>query len=434
MVKQLRGQNQKSRLALPVLVVSIILIEVLLSGCSSTSTTTPPSNTVSSFTNSPTPPKMETTLAISSSTPTLNSISVTNTPSNSNSSTSADSAWGNTYKISSVLIGYEQNYHLGPITATPDARYLVGSLMPSVFGSGKGRFGLFDMTNRQFTTINNLPPRTQVVGAAADAKWIVWVEGSRQPDFGDWILYAYNRTDSTTKTIAKAPLGTDGQPLASSYVIPKMDNGIVIWEEATTKVANVIPITVKMADLNSGKITTLTEIGRSGAISYPYVLWSEATNELSPILEGAYKSLIILFNLQTGVKKTLKKPDTPSYYAIYKDTIVWITSEKIKKVILTNVDETYEQVIAQAKGEADVLQFPEISERLVVWSGMRSYQLWDRKQQRLISLEQERGFKFEVNGKAFIWIAGASDEEYIKDKIGAIGKQTIYLVDTTQLP
>jgi hypothetical protein len=212
-------------------------------------------------------------------------------------------------------------------------------------------------------------------------------------------------------------------------------NGIVVWEEASEAKTKGVPITVKSADLATGQIKTLAGLGRRPAISYPYLAWVEGLEDQpSTQLPGAFKGVLIVQNLQTGTKKTLQKVDTPYYFSLYKETIVWITAEG-KQVILTDVNESYQKVIAEAQG-IDLLEFPTIGERLVTWRSRETSQVWDRKQQRLVRLMDRRGANFHTNGKAFYWIEPVSDEQYNKDKGEGLSSngQIIHFIDTSNLP
>ncbi len=459
--KLLRKQKTWKALRLPGLVITMLVCVPLLVACDAKSDS--PSATLSATTQSQTDnlatktnpaistltPTSDPTLATPTiSIPTASPTSATllaATPTFSNPFPTPNpaikrvdlvTAWGSAFKKSVVPMAIGENHVFILDSVTPDAKFLVGPIMPRRrFGSEAGELVLLEVSTRQPTVIHKLPtPATQVIGAAVDNDWVVWSEAAHQPDFGDWILYSYNRSTRQVKQVAQTPVDKDNKPLNSSFVLPKLDHNTVVWQEGNTAVTKVLPIGVKSADLLTGQITTLAELGGTPVISWPYIGWVEATDEPSKQVEGAAKGVIVILNLQTSVKKTLKKPDTPFYFNMYQDTVVWITSHG-KEVMLTDVNETYSQVIAQAERD-DTLQFPTISERLVAWTSYTTEQVWDRVQKRLITLEAAPTSALHVNGKAFVWGIFGSVEQSLKDKRAGIvpNTTTYYVTDSSQLP
>lgn len=346
-----------------------------------------------------------------------------------------DKAWGTSFPKSSVPMATDENHVIIFDSVSQDARYLIGSIVPRKFGSEPGQLAMIDVTSHAIITIHKFnKPDTQLIGVVADSDWLVWSEGSRQPDLGDWTIYSYNFKTSKISQIAQAPVDAEGKPLNSPYVLPKLDHNIIVWEEATSAKADSSPITSKMADLITGKITTLTSLGRTPAISWPYIGWVEPQNELSSDLQGAVKGKIVILNLQSGAKKTLGNPDTPLYFNLYKDSIVWITTQG-KQVWLEDLNESKQELIGQAIGD-DTLQFPTLNDRVVAWTSYKTEQVWDRVQKRVITLVDAPTVADYTNGNALVWGKYDSQEVGIKDKEAGVipNTTTFYIVDTSQLP
>ena len=344
-------------------------------------------------------------------------------------------AWGATLQQAQVKIATDNDHIFIVDTITPDAKFLVGTVEPRKFGSENAKVALISTSDQQITLIRDLPtPDTQLIGADADSDWIVWSEASRQPDFGDWILYAYNRSTKQIKQISKAPVDKDGNPLASPYVLPKLDHSTVVWEEATTESSKVKPIGVKSADLVTGQIKTLAPIGRTPHISWPYVGWAEPVSDPSA-QENYAKSVIVMLNMETGEKKTLHNPNTPLYFSFYKDTVMWITTGG-SEVRLTDINETYQKTLATTTSDIEHFQFPTISGRLVTWTSDKTEQVWDLLRNQLVTLSDQSTVTACANGNGFVWAAGTFNDQDLKDKEnGLISNRGVYnIIDTSTLP
>lgn len=345
-----------------------------------------------------------------------------------------EAAWGTQYTVHKVPIKMGDDHVIIPITVTPDGRYLVGSKTPRRLFSEPAVFGMLDVESLQFTPIHAVATNeTQVVGADADDAWIVWSEAARQPDLADWVLYAYNRQTQEVQQIAQAATGPDGEVVSGTFLLPKVDHGIVVWDEVVVTPDGAYNIVVKHAELPTGKVELLADPARAPAISWPYIAWLARLNEPSTQLEDTAKSVITVLNVETGEKHTLTHPDTPRYFALHGTSLVWITAPG-SQAILTDLDETFHQVIAHADGD-DYLEFPTIGDRIVAWTSTSQGIAWDRTQQRLIELSPEGVINF-TNGTAYVWETPLSVEQYTADKRAGVvsNTETLYVIDTTTLP
>lgn len=127
---------------------------------------------------------------------------------------------------------------------------------------------------------------------------------------------------------------------------------------------------------------------------------------------GARKGLVVVHNLETGQKTRLQTIDTPLFFNLYQDTIVWINVTG-KQIVVTDLAETKQQVIAHTDDLDETFQFPTLNDRLIAWIGYKKAQVWDRQQQRLVTLEDGKGQITEfVNGQALAWaVPGSVSEE-----------------------
>lgn len=322
-------------------------------------------------------------------------------------------AWGTQLQPQTVPVALEGDQVFVPITVTPDGQALVGSAIARQFGTTPGRLVVYEIKSRAVTEIRRLPtPMTQVIGAAVDQDWVVWSEAAQQPSFVDWMLYAYNRATRETKQVAAAPTDQSGKPVNSPYLLPRLDRGVVAWSEGIPGTADQFGIAIKTANLASGAIETLSSSGLTPAISWPNVAWVEIQAEESVQAPGARKGLVVVHNLETGQKTRLQTIDTPLFFNLYQDTIVWINVTG-KQIVMTDLAETKQQVIAHTDDLDETFQFPTLNDRLIAWIGYKKAQVWDRQQQRLVTLEDGKGQITEfVNGQALAWsVPGSVSEE-----------------------
>ncbi|HEX6292741.1 MAG TPA: hypothetical protein VFZ66_26390 [Herpetosiphonaceae bacterium] len=349
------------------------------------------------------------------------------------------SAWGSQLQRQTVPVALDDDRVFVPITVTPDGQHLIGSAIARRFGTEPGRLVLLEVTSRRVTEIRHLPtPFTQAVGAAADQQWIVWSEAAQQPNFSDWTLYAYNRATGETKQVAAAPLDQSGKPVNGPYVLPRLDRGIVTWAEGIPGAVDQFGIAVKAANLADGTVQTLSSSGLTPTISWPHVAWVEIQAEESSQVEGAKKGIVVVQNLESGQKKSLTQIDTPLFFNLHGDTIVWINVTG-KQVVLTDLAETSQQVIAHTDDTDETFQFPALNDRLVTWIGYKKAQVWDRLQQRLVTLEDGKGQITEfVNGQTLVWAApgDVSAEQRQADRRAGLRPNDglLYVVNSAQLP
>lgn len=347
-------------------------------------------------------------------------------------------AWGERAAWRSVPIAITPDQVMIPVALTPDARFLIGSLVPHQHWSAAGALVLLDVETRQITTIHQMDnPVTQVVGADADADWVVWSEAAAQPNLNDWRLYAYHRTTGALRSVATAPLGTDGQPAVGPFLLPHISHGTLIWSEANP-LSNPPQARVKIADLASGATSVLAENGLSPKIAWPYAAWIEPTPRAAG-QTGDPDRGIVVHNLQTHAAHRLKNPAAPMDFALGSDALVWSSADG-RALTLTDLAETTQQVIARAD-EGDVLQFPSMNDRLVAWVSYQKAQVWDRAQGRLVTLagNTNGGQLTElVNGAAFGWATptARSAEQIAGDKANdLIGNEGLFrVINTDGLP
>ncbi|MDQ3704996.1 MAG: hypothetical protein M3437_07210 [Chloroflexota bacterium] len=293
-----------------------------------------------------------------------------------------------------------------------------------------GKIVIVDLTSGQITEIatvsdSNITP----YGVTGDENWIVWTQAPKEPGFfSTWTMYAYNRADHSIKQIAQAAKEQNGLPPLGSDGSAQVDHGKVVWSEAIPDQGDTPRNAVKIMDLPTGQVTTLSSNGYIPVISWPYAAWIdvkvpqvENTPAQTPL--DVQVSIVVL-NLEDGTRKALTKPDRPVGFDLYKDSVVWISDDR-RRVLLTNIDETFEQTIAVVSG-GGIFESPSINERLIVWHSSTEAQVWDRKKNQLVTLASEGVTRRFVSPRTLVWDGPQSD--------APDAPRGTQVLDTTELP
>ncbi|HEX9068522.1 MAG TPA: hypothetical protein VF807_07105 [Ktedonobacterales bacterium] len=117
---------------------------------------------------------------------------------------------------------------------TPDGVWLVGSIEPRlVFGVTRETptAVLWNIHTREITTLHKMSTiRSQLTGAAANDRWIVWAELQDALRSPDWAIFAWNRATGQLAEVAHDPQ-VDGVALAGSPPSPALQDDTVIWSQ-----------------------------------------------------------------------------------------------------------------------------------------------------------------------------------------------------------
>ncbi len=332
-----------------------------------------------------------------------------------------------------IVLGSDNSYSLFEQSITEDGKFLLATYNPSDAENNpdkQPRVMIIDIASGQSTEIGRTPKAAvEPYGVNGDDNWIIWTQAPQGPGFfSDWVIYAYNRADHSTKELARAARGKDGMPVLGSDGSAQIDHGRVVWSEGVQDDPKAASHTfVRMMDMNTGQVTTLSSHGLYPMISWPHVAWIELQlpPEGSPTpAPGQAKAAITVLNLENGKKRVLTKPDKPSSMALYKNSFVWISSDS-KRVLLTDLDETFEQTIAVIRGGGS-FQNPSMNDRLITWGSQSDPVVWDRKQNKLITVASSDASHLFVGPHDFVWEGHPHDAPKADSGIN--------ILDTTQLP
>ena len=422
-------------------------------------TTIPPTNTLPATTSttsgtaktlvpvSTTPTTAIATASVLTPSTSLNTLGPTldTTPASTLPDIDIETAWGKNlpiYDVSTVMPDKTHTFTF--ITATPDAKFMFGEIASPKFGIEAQKVILLNVTTQEITVLQQFSdPMSQVLGGAADANWIVWAVAAQQPGLSDWILYSYNRQTQKVVSFAKAPTAADGSFLPSPFILPTLDHGIVVWNEAGTDPSGTVrnPTVVKSFDLNTGQQKVLATNGHGPVIAWPNVAWVQGLNTLSTVKPGAFNASLVVENLETSAQKTLPFINTPSYFDICGESIIWVDETQLS-LYLSDFAGTKPQLIVHTDDPSDYIQFPTINERLITWVSYKTNQVWDRVQKRVVTLSDISSFvqlgSWESNnmahGNAFVWFTINGNSPASVDKFTPSSNRIFRIVDSTQLP
>lgn len=250
-------------------------------------------------------------------------------------------------------------------------------LGPAIMDRSTGKITII----RPFTN-----PRAQVVWIVGDATWIVWVEGSIEPTFADWVLYSFNRQNRQIRTLAAASKPFLNTPL----VIPSMSNGVIVWSaiEAADGIEHVYAINADGTDL---RVLAANAVG-------PQIVWPWTTYDSipsSPVSHGTLKRL----NLETGETQAITGPIDMSYYAYDGESLAWISGDTNGVFLQSPLSAPPAQVFAGAR-----LDFISLNRRLVGWGQVQGAMAFDRKLKIAVQLSNLVNYYPAISADAVDWL------------------------------
>jgi hypothetical protein len=229
-------------------------------------------------------------------------------------------------------------------------------------------------------------PNAQVVWIVGDATWVVWVEGSLQPTFADWVLYSYNRQSRQIRTLAAAPKPYQNTPL----VIPSMSNDVIVWS-AVERVDGVYRVYAVNADGTNMRVLKVNAEGPQ--ITWPWVVYDLVPS--SPTSHGTLSRE----NLETGEIQAIRGPVDVSYYAYDGEALAWISGDTNSVFLQSPIDAPAKQLFAGAH-----LEFVSLNQRLVGWGQDEGTLAFDRKPGIVVQLSDLFLYYPKISSRAIDWL------------------------------
>lgn len=229
-------------------------------------------------------------------------------------------------------------------------------------------------------------PNTQVVWIVGDATWVVWVEGSLQPTFVDWVLYSYNRQSRQIRTLAAAPKPYQNTGL----VIPSMSKDAIVWSavEAADGIHRVYAINADGTDL---RVLEKNAVGPQ--IVWPWVVYDTVPS--SPASHGTLSRE----NLETGETQAIRGPTDVSYFAYDGEALAWISGDTSSVFLQTPINAPARQLFTGAH-----LQFVSLNQRLVGWGQVEGALAFDRKLGLVVQLSNLLEYYPAISAQAIDWL------------------------------
>jgi hypothetical protein len=289
---------------------------------------------------------------------------------------------------------------------------------------------LYDARSGNTETVASLQEHWQVGEADLNNHWLVWTE-SLWDDYGlkDQKLHVYNRLTKTDKIIAT---GTN-LPYQNPFWVPKVEGDEVVWSQAVEQAGDQgLTYGVFQYDIDNGKQTIVTDQGAAPVISKHDLMWvgpDQETNQPA------------LFSTRHGQPEEFFSGVPLSYFSTDGKEVVWSGYQEIDRY-----DGNWEVGLTDLKGNsrlikksdaADALQFVSIGSRLVAWTSYEKVQVYDRKLDQIVTLEEKDApySNVQTNDHYMFWTTPIpqTDEERQNARKNGILPATIHMVDVNRL-
>lgn len=352
--------------------------------------------------------------------PTSTSVAATATitpiPTPNQTPLSLRDAWGNISirKLPLTINGGQQ--FIFEDAVTPDGQWLVGVSQPADFVKNTSQpsyLVLYGVATGQLVIVRQLlHQQSQVIGASADDRWVVWSEADDQPNFFDWTLFAYDRQSHVVRQIAQAVRGESG-PVHGPVPYPIVDHGHVLWGQAIGEVgSDTLQNAVVMSeDLSTSEKSTLATRVGSPNLNWPWASWDQQTTES----DGS----VVLHNLANGQQVTLAAK--PATVAIAGTSIAYDDQYSVHLIDDFTSSTLNAQLITGATS-GDYTEFTTINDRLIGWISTSNSLVYDRVEHRLVALPASTG----VTPGVVRWVG--------RHLLIWFDASTIYVIDTRTLP
>lgn len=319
----------------------------------------------------------------------------------------ARAAWGSTAPVRlPVEVGRGQHFVFAN-AATPDGRYLLGSVQRDGFGQTPGTVpgeaALYEVGTGKVVSMSRLQaPDSQILSAASDGDWIVWAEAPDSSEFG-WRIYAYSLSSRRVREVARAATH-DGRPVAGPLSFVWASRGAAVWGQALGSgvtqgdVANAV---VRRADLATGRITTLASSAGSPALSWPWMAWESLP------AGGSWRT--VFRNEQTGWRGSMDA--APPVLTLDGPSAAFPAADSHSIWLLDDITEASAPTqVARGADDTDYLEWPTLNGRIVAWAQNGQSIVYDRTERRLVTLPVGSSWSSgTVAGPLLVWSEAGPD-------------------------
>ncbi len=328
--------------------------------------------------------------------------SVVAIPADTEAAVSSATAWG-PISVTRLPIGLGGGQHfVFANAATPDGRYLIGTRQPDDFlpeggHSQPGEVALYGVRDRDVVGMARLESSSsQVLSASADDRWVVWQEADDQPYFVNWRLRVYDRATGRVRELARAPI-VGGGLLKGPLSFVSAGRGIALWGQGLgdrVRRGDMRDAVVRRADLASGGITTLASSAGWPSLSWPWAAW---------VVFDPGAAHVEVRNLETGASSSMGI--RPSLLTLDGGSLAYSDESSAGIWLVDSVGGSGPgRLIARGPDKTVALEWPTLNARIVAWAQNGVSIVYDRLQDRLVSLPVASGWSSSTaSGPLLVW-------------------------------
>jgi len=311
-----------------------------------------------------------------------------------------DVAWGPvSIRRLPIPIGADRHFVFDN-AGTSDGKYLIGISQPNAFPNTQdpSYAVLYDVANGALQQMAELvSPKSQILWAGADDRWVVWSEAPDQPYFYDWRLRSFDRRTGRVREIARATVA-GGRPVQGPYPEPFVSHGILVWGQAVGdglgpgRMRNAV---VREVDLSTDVATTVATSAGAPVISGPWVAWEVATGSLAGYVQ--------LSNRETT--QTIRIDQAPPTFVLDRSSAAFNDPEALSISLIDDITSSVApRVIARGDDVADHLEWVTLNARVVAWAQSNATRVYDRAEKRLVALPLVQGRSgVTICGPLIVW-------------------------------
>ena len=206
----------------------------------------------------------------------------------------------------------------------------------------------------------------------SDDRYLAWSSDPGEDlSFTAWEIWAAPTDGSSpARRIATAPVGADGQPLGTSFIIPRVSNGIVVWSALTPATPGAdATLNVLMAQADGSRPAEVLEAGAVVPdIAWPFVYMQKLDANIRPIQT-------LRIDLSDGSRRVLSKLPQPCYVRAARSRILCAVNGAGGDLYVADLDGN--PLIDVKQGAGRLISWPEIGDRAVVWDDQNGAVLLD---------------------------------------------------------
>lgn len=348
------------------LLVSVMCVALLLSGCSGGQTGSTRAKASPTATMSP---------------PTPTRVMVNLTP------LTMRQAWGN-IQISRFSLDLDDHYFAptgAEFNGITDDGQVCGETFamrsPSEANASQDveSLGFMDLHTGHITLFATMPAGYFQMACTVTGSWVIWMQTSGttfESYAAHWVIKAYNRTTGEIRQLDQGHGPSANQSWVSIQPEPDASNGRVVWTTYSQDTPG--KTQSEMYTFATGKKTVLAPLTSGPRISWPWVSWGDGV-----------ASAMVFENLETGQQVSLPMNYAPTTVAFAGTSYVYTNSDYSQVTLVPSIlaQPTTSYVVEDRQMDGSTFdEFPTMNDRLITWVGPNAWLVFDRKLQRPVKI------------------------------------------------